>query len=142
MRPTAIFAYAVCLAWITEPAPSNAEIYTWVDDKGVTHYSDSNANAPADHQQVSQELPFVHQLAEPDPALTRTLSASERERQQRLPSASQSRASRSNRTSCASYQRQLDNLQAKLRRGYREPRGNKLREKRRRLQARYNAECR
>lgn len=121
----------------------SGEIYKWVDEEGITHYSDTNHAAPENHQQVDDALPPVHSMDKPDAALTKIQRRAQKERLARNPEPARHRATtRRKKSPCASLQRQLRSVQAQLRRGYREPRGNKLRERRRNLEARLNDECR
>jgi hypothetical protein len=116
-------------------------IYKWVDEKGVTHYSDDPRDVPAEHETLEQLAP-VHTIQAPDKALTRIQEAAQRERRQpKRVQRAQSRSTASSHSSCEAYRRQLGAVQAKLRRGYREPRGNKLRERRRELSALIKQTC-
>lgn len=132
---TTFFLYALSFG-------ASAEIYKWVDADGVTHYSDRKTGAPQSRQQVDRALPPVHLIEQPDPALSRVQqqAAREREAAHRTAVVVRRRPS-SNHNRCTRYQQQLDKVQTQLRRGYREPRGNKLRERRRNIQEKINAEC-
>ena len=137
--------FAIFLSTLT--CNATAAIYKWVDAQGTTHYSDRSIEAPDDHQQIDDAMPDVHLMQPPDPRVTDIQKANARLREQRRKRQQaalrqrQAAASRS-QSRCESYERRLRSIQASLRQGYREPRGNKLREKRREIQARVSAECR
>lgn len=124
-------------------SPATGDIYKWVDDKGVTHYSDNAQAAPQNHQRIDAELPPVHRMDKPDARLSRIQRQAQKERSaQAAASRRQHTTPRPTKSPCASLERQLRSVQSQLRRGYREPRGNKLRERRRDLEARLINECR
>ena len=49
MRVAALVFFCVALwpLWLVAPAPAAAEVYKWVDEKGVTHYGEK---APPNHK--------------------------------------------------------------------------------------------
>lgn len=128
---------------------SVAAIYKWVDEKGLTHYSDTKYSrdtqnpVPADQQKIDDTMPVIHSMEKPDARLTEVLNASgDQRRQRRKEDTAGSHTTAERKPShCASLGRQLRSVQAALRKGYREPRGNKLRERRRELEARIRGEC-
>ena len=137
--------FAISLSMLT--CHATAAIYKWVDAQGITHYSDRSIDAPDDHQQIDDHMPDVHLLQPPDPRVTDIQKANarlrEQQRKQQQAATHKRRATASrSQTRCASYERRLRSIQAAMRKGYREPRGNKLREKRREIQARVAAQCR
>ena len=137
--------FAIFLSTLT--CNATAAIYKWVDAQGTTHYSDRSTEAPDDHQRVDDDMPEVHLLQPPDPRVTDIQKANARLREQRRKrqqaALRQRRAAASRSQSrCDSYERRLRSIHAALRKGYREPRGNKLREQRREIQRRVAAECR
>lgn len=143
MRITNLLLPAVLLA---ASLHTSAAIYKWVDDHGITHYSDNAFEAPANRQQIDHALPRVNSAETPDNSLSEILKATEKLLQPTRPKqqnfSPDRRARENSRASrCAAMQRRLDNLQSQLRRGYKEPRGNKLRERRRQLQKRLQSDC-
>jgi hypothetical protein len=124
---------------------ANAAIYKWVDEKGLTHYSDTRDPALDNQQKIDEAMPVIHGMEKPSARLTEIQRASVKERRQRhleKDVAQTSTAVRQKLRRCESLQRQLHAIQARLRNGYREPRGNNLRERRREIQTRLNSQCR
>ncbi len=125
-----------------------AAIYKWVDERGVTHYSDRRNPALANQQTIDDAMPPIHSMEKPSARLTEIHRANADERQQRRErrfkndGAESEAALAQTRRQCESLEHQVQAIHARLRHGYREPRGNNLRERRRELQARLNAQCR
>jgi len=122
-----------------------AAIYKWVDEEGVTHYSDTRNPALANQQKIDDVMPVIHSMEKPSARLTEIQRANADERrkrrERRAGNEHEETASRALRQ-CQSLEKQIQAVQARLRHGYREPRGNNLRERRRELQAQLNARCR
>lgn len=116
--------FSVCIvicAWWWLPFAATAELYKWVDSKGRTHYSDAlpvSVRAPLDYQ-----APADNRIAPPaDIKYSESTSKKKRPKSRR-------RA----KVSCDKYQNRIDKVQKQLRAGYKEPRGNKLRARKREL---------
>ena len=134
-------ARALLLIIILLPATLTAEIYKWRDDKGRVHYGE---RPPADHaeaREISAALPPIHEI----PAATAPKSAKRPSLQtkavDRRETLAAQRALERQAQRCEKYADQLADIQRKLRAGYREPRGNKLRERRRVLEQKQHEEC-
>ena len=133
--------------------PSSAEIYQWTDANGVTHFADRQPRGAAADRWALREIPDVigvrrqagaRQPGTRQPAATlhykTTSKESERSRLDRL----QARADRKREReqTCSDLLGDLEQVQSQLRAGYREPRGNRLRERKRDLRLRHARECR
>lgn len=110
--------------WWGLPFAANAELYKWVDAMGRIHYSDIaptldqkllDYSAPADNR-ISPPADIKY----PKSALKKKNKAFRRRAH----------------VSCEKYQNRIKKVQKQLRSGYKEPRGNKLRAKKRELNER------
>lgn len=120
-------------------APSRAQVYTWNDEAGQQRYSDRPPTTreykrwePPENPNSDLQLPEPREHW-PDPSSgndeeeSRSSAQSERLRQERQ---------------CREYEAELERINNQLRAGYREPKGNRLRAKRRRLRSKEFNECR
>jgi len=135
-------ACAILLFASLIPATLVAEIYKWQDEKGRVHYGE---RPPADHaeaREISAALPPIHEIpaaTAPKAAERPSLQTKADDRRETLAA---ERALERQTQRCEKYADQLADIQRKLRAGYREPRGNKLRERRRLLEQKQHDECR
>lgn len=127
----------------------NAEIYHWQDASGKSHYSDRPAadepsrriavegppllegrrsSARSQPRQQSSHPP--RPLPSPEPRFPTSAETSER-----------NTAAARRLAECARLQQSIAAIEDKLRKGYREPRGNKLRGQRRQFSAQFNRQC-
>ena len=133
----------LCCAAIAQPA--SAEMYTWTDDQGAIHFSDE---APVDYESEPVDLsaPSVVPMSENIRAGER-VSDTAREIKSMLAqdrptrSSPVSTESSANQKRCDALRQKLDTIQQKLRSGYSNDRGNRLRRQRRELSQRYSREC-
>lgn len=133
----------LCLLVLFQPA--TAQMYTWTDDQGVTHFSDT---APAAHkpEQVTLGITSVIPMAD-SVRQSETVSAIRRKVQQSLqrdmlgPSARTSREVSAAEKECDKLRLRIRKIQQRLRAGYSNDRGNSLRRQRRELGQRYSREC-
>lgn len=135
--------YVLGAALLAAAAPT---IYTWTDAEGRRHYAD---RPPEDEAWIQRTVEtdrlssYSAPAAPVDPA-----------RRDRADDASDSDAPRSGRSKASATTRReerrqrcealladIDEIQDQLRRGYREPRGRQLRDRRRALQDRYRERC-
>ncbi len=133
----------LCLFMLAQPA--TAEMYTWTDDQGVTHFSDT-AHAAQEAEQVtlgtSSVIPMAGNIHQSE-----KVSAIHRKIQQSLQrDAPEQRFRSPGKTSatekqCNKLQGRIEKIQQKLRAGYSNNRGNSLRRQRRQLGQRYSREC-
>lgn len=116
-----LFLAYIAIYWVFVPSVATAELYKWIDDKGRTHYSDT---APLTENSLQEyHAPADNRIAPPAyipyPKYT--------------PFKKKPKARRRAKVSCEKYQNRIDKVQKKLRAGYKEPRGNKLRARKREL---------
>lgn len=139
---------AIAVLMFVFVSPATADIYTWTDASGVVHFTDSPptdksqqtvnvaepvtvpmANNVRQHKRVSGIHRQVEGLLAPDrKGDTRRTKAKAKSR------AKQKKA-------CADYRRKLGRIQAQLRAGYGNSKGNSLRSKRRKLSKSLSREC-
>lgn len=128
-------------------AAAHAEVYTWIDSRGIAHFSDYPPGE-IPHSQVQLQEPVTVPMAENlrqgrrisgiREEVNELLSSSER------PEPGKSRQDRADaklKKSCAGYRRKLDHIQSRLRAGYSNDRGNMLRRQRRTLSQKLSREC-
>lgn len=118
--------------------PASAEIYQWTDAGGRVHFTDTKpVEAPPGLTiRESVEVPVV-QTRSAGQFRYRHKAATDGGRARKKHAVDQQRAQQ-----CRRVQESLERVQAQLRAGYREPRGNRLRAKRRGLRDRYARSCR
>lgn len=124
--------------------PATADVYTWTDDRGVTHFSDT---APAAHkpEQVTLGTPSVIPMAD-GVRQSETVSAIRRKVQKSLerdaPDQPRTRSeSSAEEKECEKLQLRIRKIQQRLRAGYSNDHGNSLRRQRRELGQQYSREC-
>lgn len=133
----------LCLFMLAQPAI--AEMYTWTDDQGVTHFSDT-ASATQEAEQVTLGTSSVIPMAD-NVRQSEKVSAIHQKIQQSLQRDTSEQRFRSPRGTpgaekqCNRLQRRIEKIQQKLRAGYSNSRGNSLRRQRRELGQRYSREC-
>ncbi len=131
------YRYFLITAFLSLAGNASATIYSWIDEHGQRHYSDS---APAQHSDQSVvEVPLADINRQSPPAKIDYRRAT----RQPDKTAHHQRASaqRKRRQHCEKIQRRLDAINKQLRSGYREPKGNKLRQQRRDYQRRKKQHC-
>ena len=121
------------------------QVYHWVDENGVRHFSDQ---PPPDGRETERartgSLSIYSPTTAPPPA-----SRARASRPAWLPPQSSIGPEHSvslsdfGRTAalCQHYLDRLESIRDQLSRGYREPRGNRLRAQRRELSTKYRSEC-
>lgn len=128
--------------------PAHADVYTWIDSRGIAHFSDYPPGK-LPHRRLEIEPPATVPMAEnlrrgkritgireevegllsaPDRA------SNSRERRQAKALAKQEKA-------CGQYRNKLDRIQSRLRAGYSNDKGNALRRQRRSLSQKLSREC-
>jgi uncharacterized protein DUF4124 len=133
----------LCLPFLAQPV--TAEMYTWTDDQGITHFSDT---APARHkpEAVTLKAPSVIPMSgnirqsEKVRGIYRQMRQTlERDQSSRdsAPDKGKSKAQKQ----CDKLQRRLDKIQSQLRAGYSNDRGNSLRRQRRELSQQHSWQC-
>lgn len=114
---------------------AQAQVYSWQDKEGQRHFSDHPPAGGAEHRALD-ELPDLNTMQPPGASPYRPLTSS------RPSAGSATRAVDVPNPRCESLERRLEAVQQQLRAGYGEPRGNRLRARRRELTAAYRRECR
>ncbi len=137
---------ATALLCLLATTPAHAEVYRWTDANGAIHFSDKPPKH-LPHRELELRNPVTVPMAE-NLRQSRNVSATRGEVQTMLSSSETPQKSRSSRQRedkqakvCEGYQKKLDRIQSQLRAGYKNDRGNSLRQKRRRLSKAYSREC-
>lgn len=125
--------------------PAFAEIYQWTDASGAVHFSDAPPES-GDHRQLEikpavtvpmgANIRQAENVSRSRKAVGRMLESDTRNRYAREPQGDQAEAAR-----CSSLQQRLERVQAQLRAGYSNERGNRLRSRRRELSQQYSRQC-
>lgn len=117
-------------------APAMAQVYSWEDKDGNTVFSDT----PPENRQAQQVDPSENAnpaIPLPEPRQRRTRPAGNTSRS----SPSPSREEQAQQRRCERIDERLEKINTRLRRGYREPTGNRLRAQRRDLRKQRYREC-
>lgn len=142
-RQAAVFVFFVI------PAISTAEMYTWIDDQGVAHFTDIKPSE-REHKQVELRRPSLIPMRENIPRgervstinrqINRSLEANEGG--DRKASAQQeARELKRKNARCDGYRERLERIQQQLRAGYSNDKGNRLRRQRREVSQKLSREC-
>ncbi len=134
------------------PEKAQAEIYKWQDAKGRVHYSDSAPKNTSSYRDVTPDLPPIHRMESgPARAMGSRVEPSEKQSSQMTPRPHRhveqvydrySHSESSYRNQCDSYRDELERIQKRLRSGYKESTGNRLRDRRRELSDLLYQKCR
>lgn len=132
-----VFGLACTLVQASQP------LYRWTDAQGVVQFSDV---APAQGAfDVIQPSPPALTPLPPPPKLPKTSSSrptqAEKRRAEQI-DRQLAREQRQLKKRCRDWQRELEHIQQQLRAGYREPKGNRLRARRRMLSDWIYEDCR
>lgn len=119
-------------------SPAHAEIYRWTDEDGVTHYTDTPRQGGADKEWTRPEL-ANSPMELPEPGTWEPEREEEDGGDDDRQTAREKVSEKKRR--CRQYEERLDRINEELGRGYREPRGNKLRAERRELRSTMFSEC-
>lgn len=111
-----------CFALFTVPVLGSG-IYKWVDDRGVIHYADGPSAKYSSQSLSRDQLPYLH--IEQPPGTIPAYKPRSKSRQQRP-----SRKAKPG-VDCKQFRSQIRKLEATLRKGYSEPTGTRLRERKR-----------
>jgi hypothetical protein len=130
----------VSILLISSFAKAN-EIYRWQDAKGRIHYSES-APLEGNYQQLGvEDLPPVHSAVPPDFPKSVPVTNKQPIPAQRVKKSRRVKSNEQSLKQCRRYREQLEGIAARLRAGYREPTGNRLRAKRRQIEQRLREDC-
>ncbi len=129
--------------------PLNAQVYTWKDDQGQTHFSDKKPGQRP-HTSVSPTatsiMPMGSNISR-GKAITRLNTAKPRPDQGRKRSrsdkalAKKARNQQKQAKKCVSYRAKIARLDQQLRAGYKTTKGNRLRSQRRNVSQKLSREC-
>jgi hypothetical protein len=121
--------------FLNPPDSSAKDLYKWLDDKGRVHYSDATPFT-APHVRINDDLPLLHRQQPPEKI---QFPASKKLPQKKV---TKRKRSGGKIKKCARLKERLTTIEARLRRGYKEPLGNKLRAQRRAVVSDYREACR
>lgn len=165
MNPFHDFQYRLIPAWsaalvlissFTLTPLAEAKIYKWRDSEGDTHYSDrpppvrridgppaASDNSANRSEEISADLPYLHSMQAPAKLFPKrsTQVAPKTNRTPKRQAAKKSNAQALARQ-CQGYRNQIASINKQLRSGYREPKGNRLRSRRRELSDKLYRQCR
>jgi hypothetical protein len=128
---------------------ANAEIYTWVDSKGVSHFTDRKPERrEPELLEVGQPslLPMRENITRGKRVTTihqqvvRSLEASSTGRPTRTEK-QKAREQQHKKARCNGYRKKLGRIQRQLRAGYSNSKGNRLRQQRRDFSEKLSREC-
>jgi len=121
---------------------ARAEVYTWTDSRGVSHFSDQPPDAIS-HRQIQPDAPVTLPMSENLHQGKRISGIREEVRELLAETGDSGSAKVTARDSgtCAGYRSKLENIQSRLRAGYSNDEGNRLRRQRRDLSQRISREC-
>ncbi|MDX1552033.1 MAG: DUF4124 domain-containing protein [Marinobacter sp.] len=140
---------AAVLLLLLSPAVSTAEMYTWIDDQGVAHFTDIK---PSDrkHKQVELRAPSLIPMRENisrgervstiNRQVNRSLEANDGGTQ-KASAQQEARELKRKNARCAGYRERLERIQQQLRAGYSNDKGNRLRRQRREVSQKLSREC-
>jgi hypothetical protein len=108
-------------------------IYKWLDQHGVTHYSDQPSKQHHSVKLGRDDLPYLH-INQPPPDIPRVKTTASRAKSRRV-------SMRRPEPDCDRFQTEIRKIEATLRQGYSEPAGSRLRERKREWTDRLHKQC-
>lgn len=136
-----ILCIAVSLLSVYSHEARSDGIHTWTDEHGVTHFSD-RAPTHGQSQRLEVDQPVLVPMNEnldAASAIDETVAASNSGGRDNSDKGRED-ADRQRRQ-CEQYRQELENIQSRLRAGYGNAEGNRLRARRRMLSGRLGREC-
>lgn len=142
-RQIAVF---VC---VVIPAVSAAEVYTWIDDQGVAHFTDikpeDRAHEPVEIRRPSlipmrENIPRGERVSTINRQINRSLGANG-DTARKAAGQREARELKRKEARCDGYRERLKNIQQQLRAGYSNDQGNRLRRQRRQVSQKLSREC-
>lgn len=124
---------------------ASAEVYRWTDASGAVHFSDTppDTGQPARVElrepvtvPMADNIGQAERVGKSRKAVGRMLAPSGEDRYRQEKQQAQARAAR-----CRKLKQRLERIQAQLRRGHSNERGNRLREQKREVGDQYSREC-
>ncbi|NVD34786.1 DUF4124 domain-containing protein [Marinobacter lutaoensis] len=136
---------ALLLSCLLLPGTAQSEVYRWIDSRGSVHFSDRPPGrshqtvtlSPTVTVPMADNLEASRRVTETRQDVSRLLSDGDRPGRPDRPAV----ADEPEPDPCDGYRRKLEQVQAQLRAGYRNDRGNRLRARRRELSQAYSREC-
>lgn len=139
---------AAIVLTVFSPGTALAGVYTWIDEKGIAHFSD-HPPSKMEHERItvrpvatvpmSENLDQGERVSRIRDEVQEALSKPERPVKSR--GRSRARAEAKRKKACAAYRDKLDVIQAQLRNGYSNDKGNSLRQRRRAVSKKLSREC-
>ncbi len=132
MKTSAILAAAIlCLPLFTVPVHGSG-IYKWIDDQGVIHYADQPSVEYSSQGLSRNQLPYLHIEQPPDsiPAFKPRSRPKQRQSRKAAPA-----------VDCDRFRGEIGRLEATLRKGYSEPTGSRLHERKRHWTSQLQKHC-
>ena len=111
--------FVITLLLLNAPATC-AQIYSWVDSNGQRHYSDKPPANQVNSAYIDIGSPNTIQSV----STNKTQSLSQRQNRQKT-----KRPATDHSATCTKHRQQIAKLQARLRAGYKEPNGTRMRSK-------------
>ncbi|HEY9120354.1 MAG TPA: DUF4124 domain-containing protein [Marinobacter sp.] len=140
---------AAVFLWLLIPAVSTAEMYTWIDEEGVAHFTDIKPG-DREHRQVELKPPSLIPMRENisrgervstiNRQINRSLEAND-DGKQKASTQQEARELERKNARCAGYRERLERIQQQLRAGYSNDKGNRLRRQRREVSQKLSREC-
>lgn len=139
----------VVLAGFIFPAVAAAEIYTWIDEQGVAHFTDikpeRKQHEPVDLRRPSlipmrENIPRGERVSTINRQINRSLEAGTGGKQ-KADRQQEARERKRRQARCAGYRERLERIQQQLRAGYSNDQGNRLRRQRRQVSQKLSREC-
>ncbi|MFN2361500.1 MAG: DUF4124 domain-containing protein [Marinobacter sp.] len=131
------------------PAVSAAEVYTWIDDQGMAHFTDIKPE-DREHEPVELRRPSLIPMRENIPRgervstinrqINRSLDANG-DAERKAAGQQKARELKRKKARCNGYRERLENIQQQLRAGYSNDQGNRLRRQRRQVSQKLSREC-
>lgn len=139
--------YLILVLGLTSSSLSQAEIYKWVDDKGVTHFSDKAVDAKGKPISVDTSGSIIgsDEVRKMESKAARTLRSQDRSRNRKVAVSADNKKSKSvdhaQIKRCRKLDDKLDALLEKMKAGYSASESNTLRRKKRKLLDRIREDC-
>ena len=136
-------SFVFCLLMMAQPV--TAEVYTWTDEQGVAHFSDNPHGAESSEPVTlgtSSIIPMADSVRQSEKVrvIRQQVRKSLERKESRVPTGAADDISATEKQ-CNKLKLRLRKIQQRLRTGYSNDRGNRLRRQRRELSQRYAREC-
>jgi len=126
-------------------AVAGSEYYHWQDVQGAWHFSDQPPIAPVTGTNISKAMGQTVNTSKPPSRSVDHVPIKLKDqpinKQQNSQNAREIKQKSKQKQICNALRSKLDTIQAKLRAGYKEPKGNQLRERRRKINNKIYHQC-